>query len=115
MQPIPSDEEIQRIIAANQHILGRHELAYLKKLADLIHFQSRDIRARKYSMKARSIHKSADAIAGFYWTRFRRRLNWIDFMRHIKKARRRVAVQLMQSGTFTRGKSRLPKKRRKNR
>ena len=114
MQPIPSDEEIRRIIAANQHVLGSRELAYLKKLADLIHFQSRNIHAHKYSMKARNIHESADAIVGFYWARFRRRLNWIDFMRHIKKARRRVAVQLMQSGTFTRGKSRLPKKRRKN-
>ena len=111
---IPSDEEIQKLITLNHPFLEKKTLEYLEKLANIIRVQRRKIRYAEHVSKKGSLHRSANALVAFYWFRFRRRLNWIDFNHTIRKGVKPMFESIALHKSFTKGKSRLPKKRRKN-
>ncbi|QQR92114.1 MAG: hypothetical protein IPJ89_03025 [Candidatus Iainarchaeum archaeon] len=110
---IPSNEEIQKMISLNAPFLEKGTIEYLQKLARIIKVQRRKIRYAEHISKKSTIHKSANGLAAFYWLRFRRRLNWIDFKRTIHKDVKPMLQSMALHKSFTKGKSRLPKKRRK--
>lgn len=114
MKPIPSREDIHRLFREHAGMMSVRELAQFEKVAQRIESLSREINARRSIAKSTNIHTSGNALLGTLWARFRRRLNWIEFMHFIKKSRRRTAEQLVQGNQFQRGKSRLPKKRKRN-